>query len=71
MKVDIRNLNIAVARKLSLHALFFTNTIDQKYVKKWRLFVRKRIHIRILPNKKYKSVMDEHSHKFSNALYSH
>ena len=24
---------------------------------------------RILPKKKYKSVMNEHSHKFSNALY--
>ena len=40
-------------------------------LKKWRLFVRNRIHIKILPKKKYKSVMNEHSHKFSNAVYSH
>ena len=28
MKVDMHNLNIAVARELSLHAFFFKNTID-------------------------------------------
>ena len=72
MKVDIHNLKKAVARELSLHALLFKNTINN-IVKRWRLFVWNRIHIlefRILPKKKYKSVMNEHSHKFpSSAVY--
>ena len=51
MKVDIHNLKIAVAGELSLHTLLFTNTI-KNIVKKWRLFVQNRIHIRILPKKK-------------------
>ena len=72
MKLDIHNLEIAVARELSLQALLFKNTIDQNIVKKRRVFVRNRIHIRFLPKKKYKSEMIEYySHNFSNAVYSH
>ena len=69
MKVDIHNLKIAVAKDCMLS--FSQIQLIKNIVKKWRLFVRNRIHIRILPKKKYKSVMNEHGHKFSNALYSH
>ena len=72
MKVDIQNLEIAVARELSLQLSFSKIQLIKNIIKKWRLFVRNRIHIRIFTKeKKYKGVMNEHSHKFSNAVYSH
>ena len=70
MKVDIHNLKIAVARELSLHAFFFKNTTDQNIVKKWRLCLKQNTH-KNFTEEKYRSVINEHSHKFSNALYSH
>ena len=63
MKVDIQNLEIAVARELSLQLSFSKIQLIKNIIKKWKLFVRNRIHIRILSNKKYKSVMNECSHK--------